>query len=40
MQAAEMHDAGTWMPLVVIMVWVILAGLFTYVCFRKVMTDD
>ncbi|CDQ41294.1 ABC transporter permease [Virgibacillus salexigens] len=40
MQAIEIHDTNSWLPMGILAVWIIGAGLFTYVCFRKSMTDD
>ncbi|SFQ39149.1 ABC transporter permease [Salibacterium halotolerans] len=40
MRAIELQSAGTWAPLGVIALWAAAAGMFTFVCFRKVMTDD
>lgn len=40
MQAIEIHDTSSWLPLGIIAVWVISAALFTYVCFKKTTTDD
>ncbi|MGM0807112.1 MAG: ABC transporter permease [Bacillota bacterium] len=40
MQAIELYQKSFWLPLCIIAIWIIGAALFTYVCFRKVMTDD
>ncbi|WFA04753.1 ABC transporter permease [Bacillus sp. HSf4] len=40
MQAIEIHDTNSWLPLGIIAVWVLGAALFMYVCFKKTMTDD
>lgn len=40
MQAIQLHDTDTWMPLGIITIWVIAAWVFMYVCFKKTMTDD
>ncbi|SFL80603.1 ABC transporter permease [Salibacterium qingdaonense] len=40
MQVIEMHSAGTWAPLGVLTLWTAASGMFTFVCFQKVMTDD
>ncbi|UPK43223.1 ABC transporter permease [Paenibacillus pabuli] len=40
MQAIEIHDNSSWLPLGVIAVWVIGAALFMYICFKKTVTDD
>ncbi|WP_026701812.1 ABC transporter permease [Salibacterium aidingense] len=40
MQAIKIHDSSSWMPMVVIAIWIIAAAIFTYVCFRNTMTDD
>ena len=40
MQAIEIHETNSWLPLGIIAVWVLGAALFMYVCFKKTMTDD
>ncbi|GAA5416850.1 hypothetical protein Pryu01_01889 [Paraliobacillus ryukyuensis] len=40
MQAIELTDGNSWLPLGIIAIWVLGAGLFMYVCFKKTMTDD
>lgn len=40
MQAIEIHETTSWMPLGIIAVWVAGAAVFMYVCFKKTMTDD
>jgi len=40
MQAIEIHHTSSWLPLGIIAVWVIGAAVFTYVCFKKTMTDE
>ncbi|TFJ91784.1 ABC transporter permease [Lentibacillus salicampi] len=40
MQAVELHDTNSWLPLGIIAIWVIAAALFTYICFKKTRTDD
>ncbi|WP_164669787.1 ABC transporter permease [Virgibacillus doumboii] len=40
MQAIEIHDTSSWLPLGIMAVWVVGAAGFMYVCFRKTMTDD
>src|SRR5699024_8727245 len=40
MQAIEIHETTSWLPLGIILVWVIAAAVFMYVCFKKAMTDD
>ncbi|TFD93649.1 ABC transporter permease [Jeotgalibacillus sp. R-1-5s-1] len=40
MQAIELYDNNFWMPLGILTAWIIGAALFTFICFRKVMTDD
>ncbi|WP_010529762.1 ABC transporter permease [Lentibacillus jeotgali] len=40
MQAIEMHDSASWLPLGIITIWVLAAAIFMYVCFKKTMTDD
>ncbi|ALX48846.1 ABC transporter permease [Lentibacillus amyloliquefaciens] len=40
MQAIEIHDTSSWLPLGIITIWVIAAVLFTFICFKKTMTDD
>ncbi|PAV28599.1 hypothetical protein CIL05_14980 [Virgibacillus profundi] len=40
MQAIEIHETSSWLPLGIIAVWVIGAALFAYVCFKKTTTDD
>ncbi|WP_245799177.1 ABC transporter permease [Virgibacillus siamensis] len=39
-QLINMHETGSWVPLGVILIWLICAALFMYVCFRKTRTDD
>ncbi|UOQ84797.1 ABC transporter permease [Gracilibacillus salinarum] len=40
MQAIEIHDTSSWLPLGVISLWVVAAAIFMYVCFRKTVTDE
>lgn len=40
MQAIEIHDTSSWLPLCVIAIWVIGAALFANLCFKKTTTDD
>ncbi|GAB3792944.1 ABC transporter permease [Virgibacillus kimchii] len=40
MQAIEIHDTTSWLPLGIIAVWVIGAAVFMYMCFKKTMTDE
>ncbi|HLR63222.1 MAG TPA: ABC transporter permease [Lentibacillus sp.] len=40
MQAIELHDSASWLPLGIIAIWMVGAALFMYVCFKKTMTDD
>lgn|SRR5699024_1383298 len=40
MQAIELHDSTSWLPLGIIAIWMVGAALFMYVCFKKTMTDD
>lgn len=40
MQAVEIHDNSSWLPLGIIAVWVIGAALFMYTCFKKTVKDD
>ncbi|UJL46044.1 ABC transporter permease [Virgibacillus sp. NKC19-16] len=40
MQGIEIHDTTSWLPLLIIAIWVAAAAVFMYVCFRKTMTDD
>ncbi|GGJ88488.1 hypothetical protein GCM10007063_08770 [Lentibacillus kapialis] len=40
MQAMELHDSASWLPLGIITIWVIGAVLFMYVCFKRTTTDD
>lgn len=40
MQAIQIHENNTWMPLGIITIWLLGAALFMYVCFKKAMTDD
>ncbi|SFE02149.1 ABC-2 type transport system permease protein [Lentibacillus persicus] len=40
MQAIELHDGNSWLPLGVIFIWVAAAAVFMYSCFKKTRTDD
>ncbi|MFA9557777.1 ABC transporter permease [Evansella sp. AB-rgal1] len=40
MQLMAIHDTTSWLPLAVILVWVLTTGLFMYFCFKKLMKDD
>lgn len=40
MQAIEIHNTSSWLPLGIITIWVLAAALFTYICFKKTTTDD
>ncbi|NBJ70859.1 hypothetical protein D1839_15450 [Roseburia sp. 1XD42-34] len=40
MQAIELHEKSSWVPLGIIAGWVLAAALFMYICFKKTMTDD
>lgn len=40
MQAIEIHDTSSWLPLGIIAVWTIGAALFTFICFKKTTTDN
>lgn len=40
MQAVQIHETGSWLPIGIIFIWIIGAALLTYASFRKVMTDD
>lgn len=39
-QLIDMHETESWQPLGIVLVWVIGAALFMYICFRKTRTDD
>ncbi|UFT99361.1 ABC transporter permease [Radiobacillus kanasensis] len=40
MQAIEIHDTSSWLPVGIIGIWMIAAAVFMYVCFRRVVTDE
>ncbi|UOQ48696.1 ABC transporter permease [Gracilibacillus caseinilyticus] len=40
MQAIEIHNTSSWLPLGVSSIWVVAAAIFMYVCFRKTVTDE
>lgn len=39
-QLIKMHETESWLPLGIVLIWLIAAALFMYVCFRKTRTDD
>lgn len=39
-QLIKMHETDAWLPLGVVLIWVLAAALFTYVCFKKTRVDD
>ncbi|WP_404451806.1 ABC transporter permease [Virgibacillus necropolis] len=39
LQLITMHETGSWLPLGVVALWVIAAGVFAYFCFVKVTKD-
>lgn len=40
MQAIEIHDTSSWLPIGIIAIWMIGAALFMFICFKKTTTDD
>ncbi|MDL4839907.1 ABC transporter permease [Aquibacillus rhizosphaerae] len=40
MQLIDMHDTNSWIPIGIVAIWALGAALFTYICFKKVRTDD
>ncbi|MCM2676357.1 ABC transporter permease [Alkalicoccobacillus plakortidis] len=40
MQAIGIHDTNSWLPLGVISIWVLVAAIVVYICFKKTTTDD
>lgn len=39
-QAIGIHDTNSWLPLGVISIWVLVAAIVVYICFKKTTTDD
>lgn len=39
-QLIDMHDTSSWMPLGVVSLWVLGAGLFMYICFLRTRHDE
>ncbi|WP_174614253.1 ABC transporter permease [Virgibacillus ihumii] len=39
-QLIKMHETESWLPLGIVLTWLLAAALFMYVCFRKTRTDD
>lgn len=39
MRAMEFHESGSWLALFTIIIWIVLAGVFTFICFVKTSKD-
>lgn len=40
MQAMNIHDSSSWLPLGILSIWVIATAVFVYVSFKRTTTDD
>ncbi|TSB47456.1 ABC transporter permease [Alkalicoccobacillus porphyridii] len=40
LQAIEIHDSSSWLPLGILSLWVIGSAIFVIICFKKTTTDD